>query len=162
MNTASFAMPEFNRQILDLLTGGKAHLSFESAFAEVPDESWNRIPERQPHSLWHLLEHMRICQWDLLRFSVDPTHKSPQFPDGYWPDLEREVNQDQWQFSLSEFRRDADEFQSLIMNTGDLSADFPHAPGYSLLREALILADHNAYHLGQVVSLRRTLGIWQD
>ncbi|MEM8734826.1 MAG: DinB family protein [Planctomycetota bacterium] len=160
MTRPNHDLPPLHQQVLGLLEGGHAHLDFESAFSDVPDSHWNRAPDTQPHSLWQQLEHMRICQWDLIGFSIDPDHRSPPFPLGYWPDPSVEASESQWQSSLSAFRRDAREFQSLVRNTTDLTADLPHAVGYSVLREALVLADHNAYHLGQVVALRRALGIW--
>ncbi len=149
--------------ILYVLRGGGAHLDFESAFAEVPVEGRGVVPDGLPYSLWQLLEHLRICQWDILEFSRNPEHVSPDFPDGYWPSSAAPPTKDAWEKSLTAFRRDMREMQELVANSEtDLHAKIPHGNGQTILREALLVADHNAYHLGQVVIVRRLLGSWKE
>jgi hypothetical protein len=149
--------------ILYLLTGGAAHLSFEQAIAGLPSELRGARVDGVPHTMWRLLEHMRICQWDILDFSRNSQHVSPEFPDGYWPDGDAPPDDNAWDKSLQGFRADQQAMIDLISDPGtDLLAPIPHASGQTILREALLLADHNAYHLGQMVFLRRCLGVWED
>lgn len=150
--------------LLFLLRGGGAHLDFESAFVDLPPELRGAKPEGIPHSPWRLLEHMRICLWDILEYCRNPQHVSPDFPDGYWPETDAPPSEQAWEQSLQAFREDQAAFEALIEDPeGDLLAQIPHAqPGHTLLREALILADHNAYHLGQLIIVRRALGAWSD
>lgn len=145
-----------------LLKGGGAHLDFESAVADVPPELRGATIEGSPHTPWRLLEHMRICQWDILEFSRNPDHISPDFPDGYWPDGDKPPDDLAWDRSVQAFRDDLQSMIDLVNDpTTDLCAKIPHGDGQTILREALLVADHNAYHLGQLVLLRRCLGAWK-
>jgi hypothetical protein len=115
-----------------------------------------------PHTPWRLLEHMRIAQWDILEFSRDPGHVSPAFPEGYWPEGDAPPEAQAWDRSVRAFRADLQAMQDLVRDPAtDLFARIPHGDGQTVLREALLVADHNAYHLGQLVMLRRCLGIWR-
>lgn len=149
--------------LLYLLDGGGAHLDFEAAVAGLPAELRGATAHNIPHSPWQLVEHMRICQWDILEFSVNPQHVSPHFPDGYWPDGHTPPNDAAWDKSLSHFREDLEAVRQLVRDeTTDLLSKIPHGDGQTILREALLVADHNAYHLGQLVIVRRALGAWPE
>jgi hypothetical protein len=149
--------------LLYLLRGGGAHLDFNAAVADLPPEARGARTPGSPHTPWRLLEHMRIAQWDILEFCKNPKHISPAFPDGYWPKSEAPPVHKDWDASVASFRNDLEGMCRLVADPEqDLFAPFPHGDGQTLLREALLVADHNAYHLGQMVLLRRTLGVWQE
>jgi len=146
-----------------LLKGGGAHLNFEQAIAALPQDLRGTKADGVPHTPWRLLEHMRICQWDILEFSRNAEHVSPDFPDGYWPETDGPPDVEAWNKSVEAFRADLQAMIDLVANPGtDLFAPIPHGDGQTILREALLVADHNAYHLGQLVVLRRCLGAWED
>jgi hypothetical protein len=150
------------QHLLDLLRGHNAHLDFEAALADIPSKLRGVKPAGAPHTAWQLLEHMRIGQWDILEFSRDPKHKSPSWPEGYWPKTEAPPSAASWNNSLRSFRADLKGMAKLVGDKKtDLVARIPHGTGQTILREALLVADHNAYHLGQIVLLRRLLGIWK-
>jgi hypothetical protein len=147
--------------LLYLLRGGGAHLDFEAAIADLPAGLRGGKPAGLPHTPWRLLEHMRIAQWDILEFSRNSKHVSPKFPDGYWPQGDAPPDGDAWERSVAGFRADLRAMQELVANPAtDLFAPIPHGQGQTILREALLVADHNAYHLGQLVTIRRLLGAW--
>src|SRR5205823_972266 len=149
--------------LLYLLKGGGAHLNFDTAIAGLPAELRGAKPDGIPHSPWRLLEHMRIAQWDILEFSRNPKHVSPRFPDGYWPDGDAPPDGGAWERSVNAFRADLQGMCDLVAHPAtDLFAPIPHGDGQTILREALLVADHNAYHLGQLVVVRRLLGCWRD
>jgi uncharacterized damage-inducible protein DinB len=148
--------------VIYLLEGGGAHLNFEQAIADLPADMRGKKVEGVPHTAWRLLEHMRICQWDILEFSRNADHVSPDFPDGYWPTTDAPPGDEAWDQCLEAFRTDLRAMVDLVANPQtDLFARIPHGDGQTILREALLVADHNAYHLGQLVFLRRCLGCWQ-
>ena len=147
--------------LLYLLRGEGAHLDFEAAIADLPAGLRGGKPAGLPHTPWRLLEHMRIAQWDILEFSRNPQHVSPKFPDGYWPKGDAPPEASAWDRSVAGFRADLRAMQELVANPAtDLFAPIPHGQGQTILREALLVADHNAYHLGQLVTIRRLLGAW--
>jgi uncharacterized damage-inducible protein DinB len=149
--------------LLYLLRGGGAHLNFDAAVADLPPELRGARPPGVPHTPWRLLEHLRIAQWDILEFSRNPKHVSPKFPEGYWPDGDAPPDAAAWDRSVAAFRADLQAMQDLVADPStDLFARIPHGEGQTLLREALLVADHNAYHLGQLVVVRRALGAWPD
>ncbi len=149
--------------LLELLDGGHAHLNFEKATAGVPVELRGAKPPGLPFTPWRLVEHMRIAQWDILQFTIDPHHVSPQFPEGYWPKGDAPPDAKAWDTSIAAFRADLEKMMELVTDrTRDLFTPLPHGQGQTILREALLVADHNAYHLGQLVTVRRLLGAWQD
>jgi hypothetical protein len=149
--------------LLYLLRGGGAHLDFEKAIAGLPAELRGKKPAGLPHTPWRLLEHLRIAQWDILRFCVDPGHVSPAFPEGYWPAGDAPPDAGAWDRSVAAFRTDLRAMQDLVANLAtDLFTPLPHGQGQTVLREALLVADHNAYHLGQLVTIRRLLGAWPE
>jgi hypothetical protein len=147
--------------VANLLASGHAHADFEAAIKKLPVELQGKKPKGAEHSLWELLEHMRIAQWDILEFSRNAKHKSPKFPDGYWPKSNAPTDEKAWNKSVRGFRKDLKEFSDLVRNEStDLFARIPHGDGQTILREALLAADHNAYHIGQFVMVRRLLGAW--
>ena len=147
--------------LLELLGGGHAHLDFDTAIAGLPAALRGKRPDGLPHTPWRLLEHMRIAQWDILRFSIDPNHVSPGFPDGYWPDGDSPPSLAAWDRAVEAFRADLKSMMELVGDARtDLFAPIAHGQGQTILREALLVADHNAYHLGQLVTVRRLLGCW--
>ena len=144
--------------LLDLLRGGGAHIDFETLVADFPGSIINQKAEGVPYTPWQLLEHMRIAQWDIVRFSVEPNHVSPDFPAGYWPASDALGSHDLWQATVSAFRGDLKEMENLVADPAtDLCQPLPHGSGQTVLREALLLADHNSYHLGALVLLKRVL-----
>ena len=157
-------MPDLDplrKHLIELLDGGQAHLDFEAAIADLPVAARGAKPAGLPHTPWRLLEHMRIAQWDILRFSIDPQHVSPEFPAGYWPEGDAPPDPDAWDRTVAAFRADLCAMKDLVTDPKtDLFAPIPHGQGQTILREALLVADHNAYHLGQLVTVRRLLGAW--
>ncbi len=149
--------------VVYLLDGGGAHLDFEKAVTGMPVELRGARAANAPHSPWRIVEHMRICQWDIFEFSTNPEHVSPEFPNGYWPESDEPPHDVAWDQCLSRFRDDLEAMKQLVRDVStDLFAKIPHGEGQTILREALLVADHNAYHLGQLVMLRRALGAWSD
>jgi len=146
------------RNLLELLDGGHAHVTPEKAFAGL-GARYRTARARSGHTLWELLEHLRLAQEDILRYTLDASWESPQWPDGYWPSSTKPTA-DQWQASLAAFERDLGEVRDLARTTPDLTAEIPHGEGRTYLRQVLLVADHNAYHVGQVVAVRRELGAW--
>ena len=161
---AALKQDEALRQhVLYLLEGGGAHLDFEKAVAGLPARLHGTRPKDAPHSPWEILEHLRIAQWDILEFSRNPAHVSPEFPAGYWPAGQAPPSPAAWNKSIVAFRADLEAMRELVRDPSvDLFARIPHGDGQTILREALLIADHNAYHLGQLVLIRRLLGAWKD
>jgi hypothetical protein len=138
-------------------------LNFEQAVADLPEKLRGAKVGGVPHTPWRLLEHMRIAQWDILEFSRNAKHVSPDFPNGYWPPGDAPLDAAAWDQSVAAFRADLQAMIDLVTDPAiDLFARIPHGNGQTILREALLVADHNAYHLGQLVFLRRCLGAWDD
>jgi hypothetical protein len=147
--------------VVYLLKGGGAHLRFDDAIADFPADLRGVRAAGLPHTAWQLVEHLRIAQWDILEFSRNAKHVSPDFPEGYWPKTEAPPEDAAWIGSLRAFRSDLQAMIRLVQNPrADLCARIPHGEGQTILREALLVADHSAYHLGQLVDLRRALGAW--
>ena len=144
--------------LLYLLRGGGAHIGFEEAIKDFPAELVNARAAGVPYTPWQLLEHMRVAQWDILEFSRSAAHVSPRWPEGYWPEEGVGADEEAWSRSVGRFQADLREMEALVEDRGqDLYASIPHGEGQTLLREALLVADHNAYHLGALVTLRRAL-----
>ncbi len=144
-----------------LLKDGGAHANFEAATKDVPAAVCGKRPQGAEHSPWEVLEHLRIAQWDILEFTRNPKHVSPDFPGGYWPKAPEPPNEAAWDKSVAAFQADLDAVVKLVENPAtDLFARIPHGDGQTVLREVLLIADHNAYHLAQMVLLRRLLGAW--
>jgi hypothetical protein len=151
------------QNLIYLISGGGAHAKFDEVIEDFPRELRGAKPKGFPHSAWMLLEHMRIAQWDILEFSRDSNHKSPTWPKGYWPKTDAPASPAAWTDSIEQFRDDKEEMIALIADEGtDLFAKIPWGDGQTILREALLVADHNAYHLAQIVDVRRLLKIWKE
>lgn len=150
-------------ELVFLMQKGNAHLTFDQAIADLPVELRGAKVDGVPHTAWRLLEHLRLCQWDILEFCRNPKHVSPKFPDGYWPVDDTPPNEGAWDRSVESFHRDLQAMVDLVNDPStDLFAKIPWGDGQTILREAMLIADHNAYHLGQLVALRRCLGAWSD
>lgn len=158
---AADASRKLRDQLQELLAGGSAHLTFEDAIADLPPKLRGAKPPGQPHTAWRILEHMRIAQRDILEFSRNAAHRSPKWPDEYWPPADAPATPKQWDQSVRSFRSDLKAMQDLVADeSSDLLAPIPGGNGKTVFREAMLLADHNAYHLGQLVLIRRLLKAW--
>jgi len=153
---------DVRRHVIELLKGGNAHVNFDAAVKDLPSELRGKRPRGAEHSPWQLLEHLRIAQWDILEFSRNPGHQSPDWPSGYWPVNPAPPDDRAWEKSVRAFRRDLKALCDMVADDStDLFARIPHGEGQTVLREALLAADHNAYHIGQLVLVRRLLGAWK-
>jgi hypothetical protein len=151
------------QHLVNLLRGRGAHADLEKAIAGLPAALRGARHPKLPFTPWRLLEHMRIAQWDILEFSRDAKHVSPEWPEGYWPAGDGPANAAAWNASVAAFRRDLAQMEALVKNPRtDLFVRIPHGTGQTILREALLVADHNSYHVGQFILLRRLLGAWKD
>jgi hypothetical protein len=148
--------------LVNLLKAEGAHADFDAAIEGVPVDLRGKRPDGGDHSLWELLEHMRIAQWDILEFSRNAAHLSPDFPNGYWPKKPEPPHDYSWDETVKAFRADIKAMADLVSDEGtDLFKPIPHGDGQTVLREALLVADHNAYHLGQLILVRCLLGCWK-
>jgi uncharacterized damage-inducible protein DinB len=149
--------------LVNLLTQPQAHATFDDAVKGLDPELRDKVAKGAEHSPWQLLEHLRIAQWDILQFSRNAKHESPKWPEGYWPKEKAPADDKAWDKSVRAFKRDLKEMVELVQDEKtDLFAKIPHGDGQTVLREALLIADHNAYHVGQLVLVRRLLGAWGD
>jgi hypothetical protein len=147
--------------LIELLQMGHAHLKPEAAFKGLAFEFWGQRPQGAPHTPWQLLEHLRFTQWDILDFSRNPQYVEPAWPDDYWPKEDAPKTPAELAKSLEQFRADLQAMEALVRDPKtDLFAKLPWGNGQTILREAMLVADHNAYHLGQVVLVRQLLGQW--
>jgi len=146
------------KHVVALLRGGNAHISFDNFVADFPVDACGRKVEGLPYTAWQVLEHMRIAQWDILEFSRDAAHVSPKFPKGYWPDPDELGNGELWNETVEKFRNDLKQMEDIVADPAiDLLAKIPHGKGQTILREALLIADHNSYHLGALLVVSRML-----
>jgi uncharacterized damage-inducible protein DinB len=154
-------MDALRKQLIETIAGGQAHATFEDAVKKFPAELRGKKPQGSPHSAWQLLEHLRIAQHDIFEFSRDPEHVSPKWPEAYWPKEPAPPTDSAWDESIASFEKDQKAFGKLISDPKlDLFAKLAHGDGQTLLREALLIIDHNAYHVGQIVQVRVQLGAW--
>ena len=159
----SEANNEAKRRLIPALEGKGAHLCFEEAIEDFPDKLMNQKPDNVPYTFWHQLEHMRIAQWDILRYIQDPDHQSPVWPDEYWPGQNAEADRSAWQRTVDQFLADRQELIKLIQDPGcNVLSPVKHMSNRSILRQALLVVDHTAYHLGEFVMGRQVLGAWQS
>jgi hypothetical protein len=148
--------------LVKLLQGGQAHATFDAAVKGLPAALRCKRPKGAEHSPWEILEHMRIAQSDILEFSIDAKHVSPEWPSGYWPKSPKPPNEKAWAKSVRGFNADLEAMRKLVVaESTDLCAPIPHGDGQTIMREALLIADHNAYHIGELVLVRRLLGAWK-
>jgi hypothetical protein len=153
---------DLRKQLIELLQGGHAHATFEQSVDGFPLNLVGIRPTALPHSAWELLEHMRITQNDILQFCRSPDYISPEWPKGYWPASHSPKDSTQWNESVHSFRADRLAIEKMVLDVGrDLHAPFPWGEGQTMLREALLVADHTSYHLGQLLLVRRALGAWK-
>ncbi len=151
------------QHVINLLDSPQAHVTCDAVLTHLAPELQGRRVSREAPTLWQLLEHLRIAQWDIVEFCLNPGHQSPPFPEGYWPGQETPPDNRAWEQSAGAFRSDLERVKELVSNPStDLFARIPHGPGQTFLREALLVADHNAYHLGQMVLIRKLLGAWPE
>lgn len=149
---------ELREQLLALLEGGNAHISMEQMVEGFPEAFYNSKFSSIPYSAWELLEHMQIAQWDILEFIRNADHKSPKWPEGYWPEPVKTADKAAWDQTLSRYQKDLHALKSIIRNPEtEFFKPLPHAPKYNIFREILLVADHNAYHLGQLLIIKRLL-----
>lgn len=150
-------------ELEDALNGGHAHASFQDAVKDMPAGLLGETPGGLPYSIWQLVEHIRITQWDILEFSRNARHKSPDWPEGYWPKRRTPEHAGDWTRSINRIAADRKEFIALLREAGDaIHTPFPHGDGQSLFREALLIIDHSSYHIGEIIVLRRLLGAWKQ
>jgi hypothetical protein len=155
---------ELRAQLVALLDKGQAHATFEDAVKDFPVELRGVVPEGLPYSAWQILEHIRIAQKDILDFSAPPTggYHAMKWPEAYWPKEKAPESAEGWDRSAAAVQADREKFKKLILKPGvDLAKPFLWGTGQNLLREALLIADHNAYHVGELIVLRRLLGAWK-
>ena len=150
------------QHVLYLLNMKGAHLTFDDAVADFPEQMINVFPSNVPYTPWHLVEHLRLAQWDIVEYARDPAHVSPEWPVGYWPARDATTDMAGWQHSIDEFRSELQVMQDMVADPSvDLTAPIPHGyDGHTVLREALLLADHNAYHVGELAILRQVMNAW--
>jgi hypothetical protein len=162
-NTASDLHEPLRKQLNELLQGGQAHATFEDAVKDFPAELRGKVPENLPYSAWQLVEHLRIAQRDILDFSAPPTggYHPLEWPEAYWPKSPEPTSAHAWDHAIAAIHKDREHFESMILKPeADLFKPFRWGNGQNLLREALLIADHAAYHIGELIVLRRLLGIW--
>ncbi|GAA4833440.1 DinB family protein [Algivirga pacifica] len=149
--------------IVRLLSWEEAHVGFESTIEDIPEELRGKTVENFPHSLWQLLEHIRICQWDILDFCINPEYQEMEWPKDYWPTSPTPPSSQAWDESIRQVLADREALKQLAVDPQvDLTSEIPHGDGQTYYRELLLVADHNAYHVGQLAMLRRLLGIWDS
>ena len=142
--------------LLSLLRGANAHLTLDDFVSNFPVQAFGQRIQGLPYTAWQVLEHMRIAQWDILEFCRDEKHVSPKWPEGYWPKPDKLGDEESWKETIQKFHHDLKQMEELVANTStDLFAQIPHGSGQTILREALLIADHNAYHLGALVVMGR-------
>ena len=153
---------QFKQELVRALDWQDAHANFDAAVQDVPVELRGVQLEGLPYSLWQLLEHTRICQYDILEFSRDPNYRELKFEE-YWPPTVAPPSEDAWEKSIASFHADLESLKQLFMDKSiDLVANIPHGTGQTYLRELILVIDHNAYHLGQMVIIRRLLSNWSS
>jgi hypothetical protein len=160
--TANRQVKQLREHLFELLKGGSAHAGYDDAVKDLPEKLRGVKPDGLPHSAWMLLEHLRIAQQDILQFSRNPKYKTPKWPDDYWPKTAAPPSNAAWNKSVQQFRKDLKTMQDLVANPKtDLYARIPWGDGQTILREALLVADHNAYHIAQLIDVRRLLDAWK-
>jgi hypothetical protein len=160
--TSSPELAMLVKNLVDLIEKGNAHISLDKALENIPFSLLGERPGNLPYGIWQITEHIRIAQWDILEFSRSSKHVSPKWPDGYWPKETAPKSGDAWKKCIQQIQSDRASFTELIKNAGDnLYKPFEYGNGQSLLKEALVLADHNSYHAGEIIVIRRLLNAWK-
>jgi hypothetical protein len=154
---------KFRKDLGELLRGGSAHITFEEAIRDINPGIRNFRPVPALHSVYEELEHMRIAQEDIYRYMIEEGWESPEWPSGYWPEEAGDISTEQWDSTINRFKADLEGVLTLISDPDiDLTQPIPHGPRHTYLREILLIADHNAYHLGKIVDIRKSLGDWDN
>ena len=149
-------------ELISLLTQANAHVTFPDACADLTPAQWNAHVPEAPYTIWQLVEHVRIAQWDIVEFSLGAAHISPDWPTGYWPAKTATADESTWRQTLHQIQADQQRFIDLLQAPDtDLLAPIPHGDGQTILREAMLLADHASYHTGEIILLRRLLNAWE-
>ncbi len=158
---SSDAMMPIRDELIFLLTRGNAHMSFEEAVADFPDDAMNtRFPNGE-YTPWHLLEHMRLTQWDILDFIRNPEYQEREWPADYWPPRDKRAAREDWDNTIRGFLSDRHALEALVADSAtDLNAPIPHGSGQTIAREILVVSDHNAYHTGEFAIMRQVMGTW--
>jgi uncharacterized damage-inducible protein DinB len=147
--------------LVDLLNKGNAHVSLDESLRDIPFEILGKKPRNLPYSLWQIADHIRIAQSDILQFSKNENYQSPKWPEGYWPKETKPSSEQEWEKCVKQIKKDRKDFISLLKDSAEnLFTVFEYGNGQTLLREALVLADHNSYHTGEIIVLRRLLDNW--
>ena len=149
-------------ELITLIETGNAHVSLDETVADIPADLRTIIPDNLPYSIWQLVEHIRIAQWDIIEFCLSADHQSPKWPDEYWPENPKSISDEIWDKTLTEIKKDRERFFTLLRDENtDLYQPLSHGDGQNIFREALLIADHNSYHLGEILVLRRLLNCWK-
>ncbi len=149
--------------ILELLAGGGAHMPFAEAVADFPLASINTPFPNGTYTPWHLLEHLRISQWDILDFMRNPNYQEMDWPKDYWPPQDQQATPEDWERTITLFQADLRTLEGLVKDARtDLYARIPHGTGQTIFREMLLVADHNAYHIGEFAIMRQVMGTWPE
>jgi hypothetical protein len=149
-------------ELITLINQGNAHVSLEETVKDIPAGLRTVIPDNLPYSIWALIEHIRITQWDIVEFCLSPKHQSPDWPAGYWPETMETIDDAKWEETLARIENDRQRFFALLKDENtDLYTPLAHGDGQNIFREALLIADHTSYHLGEVLVLRRLLNCWK-
>jgi hypothetical protein len=153
---------ELRKQLHNMLLVRQAHLTFEDAVADFPLEHINSRPPNNPYTFWHLVEHLRLAQWDILDYIRNPNYAALSWPDDYWPARDATADPAAWQASIDQFLADRQALADIVADPAtDLYAQIPHGyPGHNVLREILVVADHNAYHIGELAIQRQNMSLW--
>lgn len=149
------------QRLLELLKGGNAHMTFDEAVKDFPESEMNTKFPNGTYSSWGLLEHIRRTQWDILDFIRNPEYKEKEWPDDYWPEKGKKATRKDWDETIRKFKADSKKLEEIIKNRKtDLYSKIPHGTGQNILREILLVADHNAYHIGELGIMRQVMGTW--
>ena len=147
--------------LIQLLNKGNAHVSLDKSLENIPFDLLAKKPSQLPYSIWQIAEHIRIAQSDILQFSKNPKYQSPKWPEGYWPSTTKPASEEEWQNCVLQIKNDRKAFINLLKKSDDIYKPFAHGDGQTLFREALVLADHNSYHTGEIIVIRRLLKNWK-
>ena len=154
---------QIRRQLVQLLTDSQAHMTFEQAVAEYPLSAINTVFPNGAYTPWHLVEHLRLTQRDILDFMTDPHYREGVWPDDYWPTRDTQATEADWRQTIATFQRDMQALVAIVTDPQtDLDAVIPHGSGQTIFREIVLVADHNAYHIGEFAIMRQVMGTWGD
>jgi len=162
MQNETSAKNDLINELISFLTKGNAHVTFHSAVKNIPFDDLGKVPGNLPYSIWQITEHIRIAQKDILDFSANTNYKELNWPDDYWPNETAPENEAEWKKCLKEINDDLNAFIELLKSSEDVFKPFDHGSGQNLAREAMLIADHNSYHVGEIIVIRRMLDNWKS